>query len=57
MLGDDIVIFDELVAAEYERIVGRLGMQIAKHKSIVGKSSAEFAKTLISRGHIVTPLP
>jgi len=57
MLGDDIVIFDEAVGLTYEKVINRLGMVISRHKSIVGKSSAEFAKTLISRARLITPLP
>jgi hypothetical protein len=57
LLGDDIVIYNGKVAKEYQEIISKLGMVISKHKSIVGLSSAEFAKTLISRSEIVTPLP
>jgi len=57
LLGDDIVIFEPKVAVEYEKIIKKIGMVISKHKSIVGMSSAEFAKTLISRTQVITPLP
>lgn len=46
VLGDDIVIFDELVAHEYLRLMSLLGCEINLSKSIVSKARPvfEFAK-------------
>lgn len=57
LLGDDIAIWDVAVALEYEKLINQLKIKISRHKSLVAFGSAEFAKTLISRGNFITPLP
>lgn len=57
VLGDDIVICDHDVAAEYVAIMDSLGVKIGFHKSIVSSnSSLEFAKRFYYKGEEVTPL-
>lgn len=58
VLGDDIVIGDRYVAAQYVEIMDTLGVKIGFSKSIVSKNlSIEFAKRFYYRGVEVTPLP
>jgi hypothetical protein len=57
VLGDDIVICDREVAAEYVAIMDSLGVKIGFHKSIISSnSSLEFAKRFYYKGKEVTPL-
>jgi hypothetical protein len=47
ILGDDVVIADSNVAAEYERTLGRIKVGISYQKSLISTSgAAEFAKRL-----------
>jgi hypothetical protein len=57
MLGDDIVIRDNAVAARYTTIIRRLGVSISQQKTHVSKDTYEFAKRWIFRGNEVTGLP
>ena len=58
VLGDDIVIGDRFVAAQYVEIMDTLGVKIGFSKSIISKNlSIEFAKRFFYRGIEVTPLP
>jgi len=57
MLGDDIVIRDDAVAAKYTMIIRRLGVSISVAKTHVSKDTYEFAKRWIFRGNEVTGLP
>lgn len=58
ILGDDIVIWNEPVAKCYEfRVTVSLQMSISRQKSIIALGSAEFAKMLVRRGVVLTPLP
>jgi hypothetical protein len=58
VLGDDIVIGDRYVAAEYVEIMDTLGVKIGFSKSIISKNlSIEFAKRFFYKGVEVTPLP
>lgn len=50
VLGDDVVIFDKDVAAQYCLIMADLGVEIGFAKSLVSKDSFEFAKRFVSRG-------
>jgi hypothetical protein len=57
VLGDDIVICDHDVAAEYVAIMDCIGVKIGFHKSIVSSnSSLEFAKRFYYKGEELTPL-
>jgi len=58
VLGDDIVIGDRYVAAQYVEIMDELGVKIGFSKSIISKNlSIEFAKRFFYKGVEVTPLP
>jgi hypothetical protein len=58
VLGDDIVIGDPGVAAQYVEIMDTLGVKIGFSKSIISKNlSIEFAKRFFYKGVEVTPLP
>lgn len=48
VLGDDVVIRDELVAMKYHSVLTALGVPISEAKSIVSQSLSEFA------GYIIT---
>jgi len=47
ILGDDVVIADDKVAEEYQKIMKLLGVSINLSKSIISGSVIEFAKKLI----------
>jgi hypothetical protein len=58
ILGDDVVIGDRNVAAEYVKIMKEIGVKIGFNKSIVSDNlSLEFAKRFFYKGEEVTPLP
>lgn len=56
-MGDDIVIYDDIVAKRYMKIMDRLGVELSPAKSHVSKDSYEFAKRWFRRGIEVTGLP
>lgn len=49
LLGDDIVIFDEDVAARYSKVMERIGCEINFSKSVISNDVAEFAGALITK--------
>jgi len=56
-LGDDIVLFDDLVAAAYLRLMEELGVSINLTKSVVATTpSFEFAKVTGYKGKDVSAL-
>lgn len=58
VLGDDLVIGDYRVAAQYTSLCDTLGVQIGLHKSIISNNlSAEFAKRFFYRGTQASPVP
>lgn len=58
VLGDDLVIGDYRVAAEYTSLCNVLGVQIGLHKSIISNNlSAEFAKRFFYKGTQASPVP
>jgi len=58
VLGDDVVIWESVVARQYEDIMVRLlGVSISPSKSYVSHNCAEFAKSLFVDGIDVSPLP
>lgn len=58
VLGDDIVIANNAVAAEYVSIMKEIGVDIGFHKSVMSNNlSLEFAKRFFYRGKEVTPFP
>jgi len=44
MLGDDIVITNDLLAEKYRELMQHIGVSISKQKSHVSKDTYEFAK-------------
>jgi len=57
VLGDDVVIADRTVAAEYLRVMAAIGVEIGLAKSLVSvTSSLEFAKRTWIRGREVSPV-
>lgn len=56
VLGDDIAIRDDDVAAEYLRLMAYLGVNISFNKSLVSKDTIEFAKRVISTEGDLTPI-
>jgi hypothetical protein len=56
VLGDDIVIYNDKVALEYQAIMKLLGLTINPHKSVISKDFAEFAKVLIGTECNYTPV-
>jgi len=62
ILGDDLVIANQAIAEDYQRVVRLLGVQISATKSVVatnlkpGYSGAEFAKKLFVNGTDVSPV-
>lgn len=57
VLGDDVVIADRTVAAEYLRIMAAIGVEVGLAKSLVSvTSSLEFAKRTWIRGREVSPV-
>lgn len=57
LLGDDIVIGDDLVAQHYRAIMSELGVEISVPKSHVSLDTYEFAKRWIHSGTEVTGAP
>lgn len=57
LLGDDIVIGDDLVAEHYRAIMSELGVEISVPKSHVSLDTYEFAKRWIHAGTEVTGAP
>lgn len=55
ILGDDIVIWDGRVAAEYEAAMTAMGVEISRQKSMVSRSVTEFAGTLVTRDFAIRP--
>jgi hypothetical protein len=55
LLGDDIVIWDESVAIEYQLFMNEIGVEINFSKSFVGlTNSGEFAKRHFLRGQNIS---
>lgn len=57
LLGDDIVIAHDKVAAHYRAIMGELGVEISESKTHVSADTYEFAKRWIHKGLEVTGAP
>ena len=56
VLGDDIVIADDNVAAEYVSIMRALGVGISMHKTLVSNRFCEFAKKLRGKDIDISPI-
>lgn len=57
LLGDDIVLADDIVAKNYRTILAQLDVPISDAKSHVSKTTYEFAKRWIHNGYEITGLP
>ncbi|ATS94399.1 RNA-dependent RNA polymerase [Erysiphe necator mitovirus 2] len=57
ILGDDIVISHDQVAAEYKRIISALGVELSEAKSHVSKDTFEFAKRWFHKSVEISPFP
>jgi hypothetical protein len=57
ILGDDIVIKNDIVAKNYIKIINKLGVDISLTKTHVSKDTYEFAKRWIKQGKEVTGIP
>lgn len=57
LLGDDIVIHHDIVAAKYREIMQNLGVDISEMKTHTGLISFEFAKRWFHAGSEVSPFP
>jgi hypothetical protein len=57
ILGDDIVIRNDLVAHSYAETLKSLGVEISSTKTLVSKTTFEFAKRLFHEGNEVTGFP
>jgi len=56
VLGDDIVIQDNDVAAHYLNLMEMLGVKVNPSKSVVSNDLLEFAKRLRTRTHDISPV-
>lgn len=54
LLGDDIVIGNDAVAAEYKKLIQSLGVQISDSKSHVSEDTYEFAKRWVKANVEIT---
>lgn len=61
VLGDDVVIFNEVVAGEYSKLIQSIGVQISAMKTVSPQTEAvngvEFASKLVVNGINISPLP
>jgi hypothetical protein len=57
MLGDDIVIADDVVAARYVQYIKDIGVEINMSKTLVSPNTFEFAKHLYHKGQDVSGFP
>jgi len=57
LLGDDIVIYDDNVAREYQEIIRKLGVDISTTKSHISKDTYEFAKRWFRDGKEFSGVP
>jgi len=56
ILGDDIVILDDVLAREYKIVLHDCGIPISVKKSISGNLLTEFAGKILWKGRDVTPI-
>jgi hypothetical protein len=57
VLGDDIVICDDLIAKQYQTVIKELGVQISPQKTHISKDICEFAKRWMFRGSEISAFP
>jgi hypothetical protein len=56
VLGDDIVIKNDIVAGKYLELMELLGVKINPSKSIISNDLCEFAKRLVTPTHDISPI-
>nr|UPW42262.1 MAG: putative RNA dependent RNA polymerase [Sichuan mito-like virus 42] len=56
ILGDDIVIANDIVADEYLKLMSALGVSISEQKSIISDEFTEFAKRLLGPEKDLSPV-
>jgi len=54
ILGDDIIIFNDLVAEKYKYLIDLLGVELSPTKTHVSKDTYEFAKRWFYKGDEIT---
>jgi hypothetical protein len=57
MLGDDVLIGDDLLAKTYKEFIQELGVTFSPRKTHSSKLLSEFAKCYFFRGEEITPFP
>ena len=57
LLGDDIVIYNDIVAEEYVRTIELLGVECSPAKSHTSENTYEFAKRWFRNGIEISPVP
>jgi len=57
LLGDDIVIYNDIVAKEYIKVINALGVDCSPAKSHTSLNTYEFAKRWFRNGIEVSPVP
>lgn len=57
ILGDDIVIKDDIVANYYRSTLINMGVGISESKTLVSYDTFEFAKRLYHKGEDISPVP
>lgn len=60
LLGDDLMIWNDAVAKEYERLISELDVPISQSKSLSStkeRSTGEFTKRIFSGGIELSPIP
>lgn len=57
ILGDDIVIGDAAIAAEYKNIISGLGVEFSELKTHTSATLFEFAKRVVLSGTEISPFP
>jgi hypothetical protein len=55
LLGDDIIIFDDALAQNYQELIHLIGMEIQMQKSHIGNSLFEFAKRIFTPYGEISP--
>lgn len=57
ILGDDIVIKNNIIAKSYINVIKRLGVEISMHKTHISNDTYEFAKRWIRLGKEISGIP
>jgi len=57
LLGDDILIYDDALAAAYKTFLSDVGVEWSPAKTYTSTEMCEFAKRIFYRGVEVTPFP